>query len=202
MRQSRYALRAMAKEGVRPSARARRAHARDFGIRGDRPRGRGAGEGIGNAGGRLVARPHDAPAEAAGVGFAQSPLELAAASDAVSVHLPLTVETKHIVTAKFFDALRPGAIFINTSRGPLVDTAALRAAIKSKSLRVGLDVFENEPAGGEADWTDAELATLATCTPHVGASTDQAAEAVAAEVVRIIALQSSAVRVVRVVGSG
>ena len=50
---------------------------------------------------------------------------------------------------------------------------------------MGLDVFENEPAGGEAEWTDQELASLVTCTPHIGASTEQAAEAVAAEVVRI-----------------
>lgn len=47
-------------------------------------------------------------------------------------------------------------------------------------------MFEGEPAGGEADWTDKELTALVTCTPHVGASTDQAAEAVAAAVVRIV----------------
>ena len=62
----------------------------------------------------------------------------------------------------------------------------MRAAIANKGLRVGLDVFEGEPAGGEAAWTDKELAAMATCTPHVGASTDQAAEAIAAEVVRIV----------------
>ncbi len=62
----------------------------------------------------------------------------------------------------------------------------MRTAIAEKGLRVGLDVFEGEPAGGEAAWTDRELASLATCTPHVGASTDQAAEAIAAEVVRIV----------------
>jgi len=125
-------------------------------------------------------------AEAQGVGFAASPLELASAADAVSIHLALAPETKHLVGAQFLDALRPGAILINTSRGPLVDTAALRAAIAAKGLRVGLDVFEGEPAGGEAPWSDKELASLVTCTPHIGASSDQASEAVAAEVVRII----------------
>jgi len=125
-------------------------------------------------------------AEADGIGYAASPQELAAACDAVSVHLALTPETKHLVGAQFLEALRPGAILVNTSRGPLVDTAALRAAIASKGLRVGLDVFEGEPSGGECEWSDKELAALATCTPHVGASTDQASEAVAAEVVRII----------------
>jgi D-3-phosphoglycerate dehydrogenase len=49
-----------------------------------------------------------------------------------------------------------------------------------------MDVFEGEPAGGEAAWTDKELAEIVTCTPHIGASTDQAAEAIAAEVVRIV----------------
>ena len=127
-------------------------------------------------------------AEAQGVDYASSPEELAAACDAVSIHLALTPETRHIVGPKFLDALRPGAILINTSRGPLVDTSALRAAIAAKGLRVGLDVFENEPVGAEADWTDKELASLVTCTPHIGASTDQATEAVADEVVRIVEL--------------
>jgi D-3-phosphoglycerate dehydrogenase len=125
-------------------------------------------------------------AEAQGVGYAATPEALAAACDAVSVHLAYSPETKHTVNKQFLDAMKPGAILINTSRGPLVDTAALRAAIAEKGLRVGLDVFEGEPAGGEADFADRELAALVSCTPHVGASTDQAAEAVAAEVVRIV----------------
>jgi len=125
-------------------------------------------------------------AESQGIGYAASPEELAAVCDAVSIHLALTPETKHLVGSQFLDALRPGAILINTSRGSLVDTAVLRAAIMAKGLRVGLDVFEGEPAGAEADWTDKELASLVTCAPHIGASTDQASEAVAAEVIRII----------------
>ena len=127
-----------------------------------------------------------AAAEESGVGYASSPEALAAVSDAVSVHLALTPDTKHMVGKKFLDAMKPGAILVNTSRGGLVDTAALRAAIAAKGLRVGLDVFEGEPAGGEAQWADKELAGLVACTPHVGASTDQAAEAVASEVVRIV----------------
>jgi D-3-phosphoglycerate dehydrogenase len=127
-------------------------------------------------------------AEAEDVSYAASPVELAAASDAVSIHLALAPETKHLIGSRFLDAMKPGAILINTSRGSLVDTTALRAAIAGKGLRVGLDVFEGEPSGGEADWTDKELASVVTCTPHVGASTDQASEAVAAEVVRIIEL--------------
>ena len=127
-------------------------------------------------------------AEAHGVGYAASPRELAAACDAVSIHLALAPETKHLAGPEFLDALRPGAILVNTSRGPLVDTAALRAAIAAKSLRVGLDVFEGEPAGGEAEWTDKELASLVTARRTSALRRDQASEAVAAEVVRIIDL--------------
>ena len=109
-------------------------------------------------------------------------------SDAVTVHLAYAPETKRLVGKKFLDAMKPGAILINTSRGLIVDTAALWEAIVEKGLRVGLDVFENEPADGdgEADFADRELAALVTCTPHVGAATDQVAEAVAAEAARIV----------------
>jgi D-3-phosphoglycerate dehydrogenase len=127
-----------------------------------------------------------AASEADGIGHAASPEELAAECDAVSIHLAFAPPMKHLVGAAFFAAMRPGAIFVNTSRGALVDTAALRAAIAAKGLRAGLDVFEGEPSGGEGEWCDKELAAMVACTPHVGASTDQASEAVAAEVVRII----------------
>jgi D-3-phosphoglycerate dehydrogenase / 2-oxoglutarate reductase len=123
-----------------------------------------------------------------GIGHAATPLALASASDAVSIHMAFTPETKHTVNKQFLDAMKPGAILINTSRGNLVDTQALKAAIVEKGLRVGVDVFENEPAGGEAEFADKELAGLVTATPHIGASTQQAAEAIAREVVRIVEL--------------
>jgi len=68
----------------------------------------------------------------------------------------------------------------------LVDTEALRAAIAKKGLRAGLDVYENEPAATANEFPQTELAALVTCTPHVGASTDQAADAIAEETVRIV----------------
>ncbi|MBN2579470.1 MAG: hypothetical protein JXB10_10800 [Pirellulales bacterium] len=128
--------------------------------------------------------PHTEP----GVTYVDTPLQLAAASDAVSVHLASNPDTKHTVGKAFLDAMKPGAILINASRGALVDTAALRTAIAEKNLRVALDVFENEPTAGEAEFPDRELAALVTATPHIGASTDQAAEAIAEEVVRIVDL--------------
>jgi D-3-phosphoglycerate dehydrogenase / 2-oxoglutarate reductase len=121
------------------------------------------------------------------VGYAASPQLLAAAADAVSIHLGLAPETKHLVGKKFLDAMKPGAILVNTSRGQIVDTAALWAAIAEKGLRVGLDAFEHEPISGDAEFLDSELAALVTCTPNIGTATDQVAEAVAAEAVRVVA---------------
>ncbi len=130
---------------------------------------------------------HLTPALAAeaGVGFAASLLDLARAADAISVHVASTPATRGLLGREFFAALRPGALFVNTARGEVVDRDALLAAIREKGLRAGLDVFAGEPKTGEAPFADAELASLCACTPHLGASTDQAAEAVAQEVVRI-----------------
>jgi D-3-phosphoglycerate dehydrogenase len=127
-----------------------------------------------------------AKAEAMGLGYCEKIDELAAAADVVSVHLAATAETKQLCDAQFFARMKNGAIFLNTSRGDLVDTAALRKAIDEKQIKVGLDVFENEPAGGVADFDQVDLAGLVTATPHIGASTEQASEAIADEVVRIV----------------
>jgi len=125
-------------------------------------------------------------AEAAGVEFAASPNKVAAMSDAVSVHLALSDETRHLVDKSFLETMRSGAILVNTSRGELVDTVALQQAMESKSLKVALDVYENEPASGEAAFENTSLASHAVCTPHIGASTEEAAGAIADEVVRIV----------------
>jgi D-3-phosphoglycerate dehydrogenase len=125
-------------------------------------------------------------AEQLGLQYAATPLEVAARADAVTVHLALAKETDKLVGKEFLAAMKPGAIFLNAARGEIVDTAALMEAVASKWLRVGLDIFENEPAAGEAPFEQTELAAKVTCTPHIGASTDQAAEAIAAEAVRIV----------------
>ncbi|WP_372845794.1 NAD(P)-dependent oxidoreductase [Pontiella sp.] len=125
-------------------------------------------------------------AAALGIGYCETPGDVAVLADAVSLHLAATAETTHLVDAAFLAKMKDGAILINCARGEVVDTAALKAAIRNKGIRAGLDVFENEPAGGVAEFADAELAGLANCTPHIGASTDQAAEAVAEEVVHIV----------------
>lgn len=126
-----------------------------------------------------------AAAAQAGVGFAGDLETLARASDAVTLHVSSTAETRNFIGKGFFSALKPGALFVNTSRGEIVDRVALIEAIRNQGLRVGLDVFAGEPNGAEAAFPDVELAALAVCSPHLGASTDQASDAVSTEVARI-----------------
>jgi D-3-phosphoglycerate dehydrogenase len=121
-----------------------------------------------------------------GIGYCAKLEELAEKADAVSVHVAAAKETNNLVGKDFFAKMKKGGILVNTSRGEVVDATALKAAIAEKGLRVGLDVFAGEPAGGEADFTDKELAAAVIGTPHIGASTDQASEAIAAETVRVI----------------
>lgn len=113
--------------------------------------------------------------------------ELVAKSDIVSVHLALTKETRNFVNAELLAHAKKGAYFINTARGEVVDYAALAAAVNEKGLRLGLDVFANEPAEAAAAFADPLVAQPNVYgTHHIGASTDQAQEAIAAETVRII----------------
>jgi D-3-phosphoglycerate dehydrogenase len=115
--------------------------------------------------------------------------ELARRSDIVSVHLALAPETKKLLGHAFFNSLRPGTIFVNTSRAEVVDGEALLQALKDKRIVAGLDVFDNEPGGGEAEFThDIRALENMYGTHHIGASTDQAEQATGDEVVRIISL--------------
>jgi D-3-phosphoglycerate dehydrogenase len=122
-----------------------------------------------------------------GVTFRQTITEVANDCDILSIHLALTPDTRGIINADIFEVMRPGSYFINTSRAEVVDQAALIQAVKTKNLRVGLDVFASEPAGATGEFTD-EIIKLPGVigTHHIGASTDQAQEAIAAETVRII----------------
>jgi D-3-phosphoglycerate dehydrogenase / 2-oxoglutarate reductase len=118
----------------------------------------------------------------------QSPQDVAARCDVLSVHLALNAHTKGLVNASVFEKLRKGAYFINTARGEVVDHAALEAAVRERDLRVGLDVYALEPTSATGEFND-PVASLPNVygTHHIGASTDQAQDAIAAETVRIIA---------------
>ncbi|HJZ88273.1 MAG TPA: 3-phosphoglycerate dehydrogenase family protein, partial [Polyangia bacterium] len=113
--------------------------------------------------------------------------ELAGRCDVLSLHLPLSAETRGLVGEDVLARMRPGAILINTARGELVDPEALRRAVSERKLRVGLDVFLREPAIAEGAFLDpvVQLPTVYG-SHHIGASTEQAQTAIADETVRII----------------
>jgi D-3-phosphoglycerate dehydrogenase len=121
------------------------------------------------------------------VAVAPTPADVAARADVFTVHLALTPDTQGLVSRQVFDRMRSGSYFINTSRAEIVDQGALADAVGSKGLRVGLDVFAREPGTDGGGFSDQLLGQPNTYgTPHIGASTDQAQEAIAAETVRII----------------
>jgi D-3-phosphoglycerate dehydrogenase len=126
-------------------------------------------------------------AAALGIGRAETLDELASFSDVVSIHISLTPETRNSIGARFFELLKPGSIFINTSRAEVVDQEQLLKAVREKNIVAGLDVFEGEPETAVGTY-DGVLRNEPNvyCTHHIGASTEQAQEAIAAEVVRIV----------------
>jgi D-3-phosphoglycerate dehydrogenase len=118
----------------------------------------------------------------------------------VSVHLALNDDTRGLLGAEFFAKLREGAYFINTSRGEVIDEASLADAVRDKGVRVGLDVFANEPGGGSGEFHPAIVDLPGVYgTHHIGASTDQAQRAIADEAVRIVTVFAETGRVPNVV---
>lgn len=100
--------------------------------------------------------------------------ELLARSDVVSLHCPATPETRHLVNAAAFAAMRLGAVLVNTARGDVVDEAALVAALESGRLGgAGLDVYEHEPAVHPALTGRDDVVLL----PHLGSATRESREA-------------------------
>lgn len=100
-----------------------------------------------------------------------TPAEVVAQSDFVSVHVPLTPETKHLVNKDLLARFKKGAFILNVARGGIVDEKALFEALQSGHLGgAGLDTFETEPL------KETPLAALPNVvfTPHVGASTQEA----------------------------
>ena len=119
--------------------------------------------------------------------LAKTPQEVAERADVLSVHLALTAETRGLVNASVLEKLKPGSYFINTARGEVVDYAALEQVIKTRHIRVALDVFAVEPKEPTGEFKDAVVLLPGVYgTHHIGASTDQAQEAIASETVRII----------------
>ena len=114
--------------------------------------------------------------------------ELAGRSDYLTLHVPGGPQTRGLVGRDILARMRPGAVLVNTSRSDVVDEAALIEALDTRDLRAVVDVYDGEPASGEARF-DSPLARHPNVygTHHIGASTEQAQSAVADGVVRVIA---------------
>ncbi|MFT3874420.1 MAG: phosphoglycerate dehydrogenase [Nocardioides sp.] len=141
---------------------------------------------------QAVTKPDRSPAararaEELGIMLCESLEELVASSDIVSVHVPASAGTKHLVDEAFLSRMKPGAILLNTSRGDVVDEAALLRALDEGRVRAGLDVYDGEPGSGRAEW-DSPLARhpAVVATHHIGASTTQAQRAIAQGVTELI----------------
>ena len=121
------------------------------------------------------------------VGFARSLEDLASRSNILTVHLPFKKETRGAISRRVLEALPDHAILANTARAELIDYEALEDLIPKKHLRVGLDVFANEPDRGSTAF-ESPLFKAGTVygTPHIGASTEQAQRAIARETARIV----------------
>jgi D-3-phosphoglycerate dehydrogenase / 2-oxoglutarate reductase len=105
-----------------------------------------------------------------GADHVQSPEEVFAAADFLTLHLPLTDETRGFVDDAAIARMRPGVRIVNAARGELVDEAALAAAVRSGRVAgAALDVFSAEPYSGELLELDGVVVT-----PHLAASTDEA----------------------------
>ncbi len=129
----------------------------------------------------------DEKAAELGVSRAQTVEDLISKCDIVSLHVAFTPETRHLLSADRIAKLKPGAIVLNTARGPVVDNQALANALRSGRIRAGLDVYENEPAEVKGEFSSVLVGVPNWVgTHHIGASTTQAQTATADETVRII----------------
>jgi len=105
-------------------------------------------------------------------------------ADVVTIHVPLTPETRHLINEKRLKLMKPTAIIINTSRGGVIDTDALVKALKEGWIAgAGLDVFEEEPLPENHPLTKLDNVVL---TPHIGANTIEAQERAGIEIAKKI----------------
>ena len=132
--------------------------------------------GMGRIGTAVAARARAFGMEILGVRRGESIDEMLATSDIVSIHAPLSRETKHIIDANALARMKAGAYLINTARGALVDENALCDALESGHLRgAGLDVYEFEP---EVSPRLLRLKNV-VIVPHIGSATEEARNAMA-----------------------
>jgi len=124
--------------------------------------------------------------------------ELLRESDVISVHCPLTADTRHLIGAAQFEQMKPGAYLVNSARGPIVDEQALVQALESGRIAgAGLDVYENEPVVPESLRRLENVVLL----PHLGSATVETRDAMAAlaaqNVVNVVVKKTAPVTPVR-----
>jgi (S)-sulfolactate dehydrogenase len=113
--------------------------------------------------------------------------QLLAEADIVSLHTPLTAETRHLIDARALAGMKKGAILVNAARGGVVDEAALAEALKAGRIGgAALDVFEVEPLTAEAGARFAGLSNL-LLTPHIAGVTEESNVRVSSLVARKVA---------------
>jgi D-3-phosphoglycerate dehydrogenase len=111
--------------------------------------------------------------------------DVIARADVLTLHVPLTEQTRGMLGAKELAAMKPGAILVNVARGGVVDEAALAASLASGHLgAAALDVYEEEPLVKDSPLRGAPRTVL---TPHLGASTNEAQELVSVEIAKAVA---------------
>lgn len=125
--------------------------------------------------------------EAAGIELVPDERMLLAAADIVSVHVPANDDTAGMINREFLQQLPERAIVLNTSRGDVVDEAAMLAAIETRNMRMGTDVYIDEPGSGSGTFASA-LAQhpMVVGSHHIGASTEQAQQAIADGTVEVV----------------
>jgi D-3-phosphoglycerate dehydrogenase / 2-oxoglutarate reductase len=127
-------------------------------------------------------------ARAVGICFVDDLEALAETCDVLSFHVPATDSTRHLVGRDLLARVQPGAVVLNTARAEIVDEEALVEAMDAKGVRAGIDVFDGEPGTGTGE-IDTPLTRHPNVygTHHIGASTQQAQQAIADEVLRMVA---------------
>jgi phosphoglycerate dehydrogenase-like enzyme len=112
--------------------------------------------------------------------------ELLGAADAVSLHVPLTPRTRHLIDASALRLMKPGALLINTARGAVLDAGAVAEALRADRLGgAAIDVFDPEPPPEDHPLRHAPRCIL---TPHIGARTRTALEAMSDVVDDVLAV--------------
>ena len=155
--------------------------------------------GMGSIGQEMVVRAHafgmevvawsrsltDETATELGITRAETPRDVARQADVLSVHVASTPATKGLIGPDVLAALPAGAILINTSRADVVDEQAVSETMERRGLRYATDVPASEPAAKTGAFDD-PMAADSYVTHHIGASTDEASDAIGQEAVRVI----------------